>query len=254
MNMKNLSVLLLGATTAQAQTSHVWVAMPDGTTRPQADLNGDGEVNISDVTQLVNVILGKGSGICPDAHHPHAIDLGLPSGTKWACCNVGALSPEWYGGYYAWGETQTKYVYEEDTYQYCNKGLYVNIGSDIAGTHYDAATANWGASWCMPSLTQIEELFYECSHEYTQQNGVNGRLFTGPNGNRVFLPAAGYRSNGELYGEGSFGDYWSSSLYEGYPFYNLNNVYCLAFYSDNDILIYGGGRNAGRTVRPVRKN
>ncbi len=89
----------------------------------------------------------SGNKTCPDGNHPHMIDLGLPSGTKWACCNVGASKPEDYGNYYAWGETQPKSVYDEDTYAYYQNGSYVNIGSDIAGTGYDAATANWGAPW-----------------------------------------------------------------------------------------------------------
>ncbi len=249
------SILLLGCMTTQAQT----VTMPDGSTRPLGDMDGDGEVNISDVTALVNKILGKTPApvsvlSCPDDHHPHLIDLGLPSGTLWSCCNVGASSPEGYGSYYAWGETQTKDVYNWNTYQY---GYYnfdgdddyshlVDIGSDIAGTPYDAATANWGAPWRMPSLAQIQELFNNCSSQWTQQNGVNGRLFTGPNGNSVFLPAAGDRWNGELYGEGSNGLYWSSSLVESTP--------NLAYYLYSDYDYYCDFRYVGHTVRPVRKN
>lgn len=110
---------------------------------------------------------------CPDNNHPHMIDLGLPSGTKWACCNVGANAPEEYGNYYAWGETQPKSVYGWSTYQY---GYYnydgdyshlVNIGSDIAGTGYDAATANWGAPWRMPSKAQCDELINNTTSVWT---------------------------------------------------------------------------------------
>lgn len=192
----------------------------------------------------------EGGEMCPDSNHPHAIDLGLPSGTKWACCNVGASSPEGYGGYYAWGETSTKSVYNGDTYQYYQNGSFVNIGSDIAGTSYDAATANWGASWCMPSQAQIRELQDNCSSERTQQNGVNGLLFTGPNGNSVFLPAAGYRRGGELGYEGNVGYYWSSTLREGDPY----GACYFDFVSGNTYWNYGSGRHGGRTVRPVRKN
>ena len=185
---------------------------------------------------------------CPDANHPHAIDLGLPSGTKWACCNVGASSPEDYGGYYAWGETQTKSVYNWDTYQYgSSSSNVVNIGSNIAGTKYDAATANWGASWCMPSKEQIIELVYNCSYQWTQQNGVNGGLFTGPNGYSVFLPAAGGCWTGELHKEGSHGYYWSSSLVI-YP----QNAFYFCFFSDYARWDYYY-RDDGFSVRPVSK-
>lgn len=194
-----------------------------------------------------------GETTCPDANHPHMIDLGLPSGTKWACCNVGASTPEGYGNYYAWGETQPKSVYNWDTYQY---GYYnydgdyshlVNIGSDIAGTQYDAATANWGSPWRMPSWTQIQELLNNCTSVWTTQNGVNGRKFTGPNGGTIFLPAAGYRWRDELDFLGSWGYYWSSALDEGYPCgaYSLNFDSDHAYWSSRDRLL-------GRSVRPVR--
>lgn len=143
---------------------------------------------------------GNGYISCPDANHPHMIDLGLPSGTKWACCNVGATMPEGYGNYYAWGETQPKSTYNWNTYQYGNSGAdVVNIGSNIAGTSYDAATANWGSPWRMPTVSQISELINNCSNTWTTQNGVNGRRFTGTNGGTIFLPAAGYHSDDNSY-------------------------------------------------------
>ena len=146
---------------------------------------------------LANPIAEAGLGliICPDNHHPHAIDLGLPSGTKWCCCNVGASKPEGYGGYYAWGVTRENYT---DTLIY-----HANIGSDIAGTQYDAATVNMGAPWRMPSTVQQQELINNCSRQWTQKNGVNGFLVTGRNGGQIFLPATYYNTEGE---------YWSSSL------------------------------------------
>lgn len=151
---------------------------------------------------------------CPDGHHPHAIDLGLPSGTKWACCNVGASTPEGYGGYYAWGETSEKSSYGSRTYSYYNSNTgYVNIGSDIAGTSYDVAHVRMGGSWRMPSLEQIKELinYKYCSHTWTQQNGVNGILVTGPNGGQIFLPAAGYHWYFGFDFAGLCGEYWSST-------------------------------------------
>ena len=135
---------------------------------------------------------------CPDNNHPHAIDLGLPSGTKWCCCNVGASTPEGYGGYYAWGETSEKSVYNWNTYAYYHDSNgdgwasydeYTNIGSDIAGTSYDVARVRMGAPWRMPSVGQMEELINNCSRQWTQLNGVNGILVTGPSGGQIFLPA-----------------------------------------------------------------
>ena len=153
---------------------------------------------------------------CPDNNHPHAIDLGLPSGTKWCCCNVGASKPEGYGGYYAWGETSEKSVYNWDTYAYGSSWYNCQyIGSDIAGTSYDVAHVRMGAPWRMPSTAQQQELINNCSRQWTQQNGVNGILFTGPSGGQIFLPAAGDRMYDELYGAGSIGNYWSSSLDPG---------------------------------------
>lgn len=186
---------------------------------------------------------------CPDSNHPHAIDLGLPSGTKWACCNVGASTPEDYGGYYAWGETSEKsVVYNWDTYAYYNSstGKCVNIGSDIAGTSYDVAHVRMGGAWRMPSIEQINELLNNCSREWTSQNGVNGILVMGKNGGLVFLPAAGCRWNDGLFDEGSGGLYWSSSLYPLNDF----NAYGLHFYSGHWDW-YGNRRDYGHSVRGV---
>ena len=181
----------------------------------------DGNVIASDEYEY------EGLKLCPDNHHPHAIDLGLPSGTKWCCMNVGASSPEQYGGYYAWGETSEKSVYNEVTYSYYNgqdtdgDGLIdknfsvVNIGSDIAGTSYDVAHVRMGGSWRMPSSAQQVELMINCTRTFTQQNGVYGILVTGNNGGQLFLPAAGYRWDSDLYTAGSNGIYWSSSLRPG---------------------------------------
>jgi len=195
---------------------------------------------------------------CPDENHPHMIDLGLPSGTLWACCNVGSGTPEGYGNYYAWGETSPKSVYNWDTYQYwhdnngngcVNSNEMVNIGSDIAGTGYDAATANWGAPWRMPSLAQIRELLKNTTSTWTTQNGVYGRKFTGSNGGSVFLPAAGlHRYDGLCYA-GLNGGCWSSSPYESYSTF----AYRLGFGSGGAHWDYGSSdRYCGRSVRPVR--
>ena len=133
------------------------------------------------------------------------VDLGLPSGTKWATCNVGASTPTAYGNYYAWGETTTKGSYTSDNYTYSDNPT-------TLPSNRDAATVNWGGYWRMPTSGEMNELLNNCTHEWTTQNGVNGRLFTGPNGNSIFLPAAGYRYS-SLSGAGSDGAYWSSLGY-----------------------------------------
>ena len=184
---------------------------------------------------------------CPDDNHPHAIDLGLPSGTKWACCNVGASTPEDYGGYYAWGETSEKSVYGWDTYAYGSSwDNCQNIGSDIAGTSYDVASVRMGAPWRMPSHEQQVELVNNCTRQWTQQNGVNGILVTGPSGGQVFLPATGYRRNDYLYYAGSFGYYWSSLPIPG-------NGYACGLYFDSDNWNWGDYdyRCGGLSVRAV---
>ena len=203
----------------------------------------------------------KGEFSCPDENHPHLIDLGLPSGTKWACCNVGASSPEQYGNYYAWGETSPKSVYNHVTYSYytgqdtdgngyIDKNFsVVNIGSDIAGTGYDAATANWGSPWRMPTLEQCEELWQNCSCVWTTQNGVNGMKFTGPSGGTIFLPAAGYRWYDDLSYAGDWGGYWSSSLGESY-----SDTAWTLYFGSGYVGTYYNGRYGGQSVRPVRRN
>ena len=167
------------------------------------------------------------------------VDLGLPSGLRWATCNVGASSPTAYGNYYAWGETTTKATYNESTYTYT--GNQTTLPSSA-----DAATANWGIGWRMPTQSEMQELLDNCTYTWTTQNGVNGRLFTGPNGNSIFLPAAGYRDVSSLYYAGSGGYYWSSSLNSSYTYrawsLHFNSGYCFM----NDY-----GRCYGQSVRAV---
>ncbi|MBR3798165.1 MAG: InlB B-repeat-containing protein [Bacteroidales bacterium] len=156
------------------------------------------------------------------------VDLGLPSGTKWATYNVGATKPEEYGDYFAWGETQPKGEYNWGTYKYCTadydseNNTYTNIvmtkyntidGKTVLDAADDAATANWGSNWRMPTREELNELYSSCTYEWTTQNGVTGEKFTGPNGKSIFLPAAGYRNDSSLDYAGSDGSYWSSSLY-----------------------------------------
>ena len=187
---------------------------------------------------------------CPDTHHPHEIDLGLPSGTKWACSNVGANKPEEYGGYYAWGETEEKSYYDWSTYIHCDgsSGTFHDLGSDISGTEYDVAHVKWGGKWCMPTTAEQRELLNNCTSEWTTLNGVNGRKFISKiNGNSIFLPAAGYRWLGGLYYAGE-GGYWSSTQS---PDDSLADY--LGFDSGH---AYWGSlhRDGGPSVRPVVRN
>ena len=178
------------------------------------------------------------------------VDLGLPSGTKWATCNVGASTPEEYGGYYAWGETQEKKEYAWSTYTHCNGSANTchNLGSDIAGTQCDVAHVKWGGSWVMPSLDQIKELVSNSSAQWTTKNGVYGMSFTGPNGGTIFLPAVGFRWSDYLRYDGSNGFYWSSTLHPSYS----NYAYYLSFNSGlANWLNDDGSRSSGQGVRPV---
>ncbi len=181
------------------------------------------------------------------------IDLGLPSGTKWACCNVGANKPESDGDYYAWGETRTKSVYDWSTYVHCDgsKETCHNIGSDIAGTQYDVAHVKWGGSWVMPSKDQIKELLDNCTYQWTTVSGVKGGKFTSKkNGASIFLPAAGFRWDDGLNVAGSYGLYWSSTQFPSYT----DNAYDLEVNSGDAIWNDYSYRSIGRTVRPVSKN
>ncbi|MBQ6211013.1 MAG: hypothetical protein IJK42_14790 [Prevotella sp.] len=181
-----------------------------------------------------------------------AIDLGLPSGTKWANCNVGATKPEEYGGYYAWGETEEKDYYNKSTYQYYQNYYFVNIGNDISGTEYDVAHVKWGGDWVMPTLDEIKELYNNCTYGWTTINNVNGCKFTGPNGNSIFLPAAGYHwddwGNDGLIGTGSNCSYWSSTRSRTYT----TMAYYLYFEGIANRNYYF--RDIGRSVRPVVRN
>ena len=196
-----------------------------------------------------------------------AVDLGLPSGTLWADRNVGADTPEDYGDYFAWGETKGfksgKSDFSWSTYLFCNGSkdeLTKYCLSSSFGYHGfvdnkeeldmsdDAASVNWDKNWRMPSFDQIKELLAKCLWTRTTSNGVNGYRVTGPNGNSIFLPAAGYRRAGEVCYAGSSAYYWSRSLSS----LNSNDAYCLYFNSDYFSWDYNF-RYSGESVRPVRR-
>ena len=163
------------------------------------------------------------------------VDLGLPSGTKWATCNVGASSPREYGSYFAWGETKPKSSYTDDNYMYFSD-------PNVLPASADAATANWGAGWRMPTREEMQELRDKCTWTWMSK----GYKVTGPNGNGIFLPAAGYRNVSELYDVGSYGGYWSSSLLSD----GTGGAWLLYFNSDKYRVSYSD-RGFGLTVRAV---
>ena len=226
----------------------------------RGDVDHNGDVNIADVTCLISYLL-KGNWPDEPQDEHEWVDLGLPSGTLWATCNVGATTPEECGEYFAWGETEPKDNYDLSNYKWCN-------GSENTMTKYctkssygyngfvdnkteldpedDAAYVNWGPSWRMPTSEQLQEMVDNCTWTWTTQNGVDGQLVTGPNGNTMFLPAAGswYASLGLV---GYWGFYWSLTLCSSSP----EDAFRMYFGSitlswSND------GRHGGFPVRAVR--
>lgn len=167
-----------------------------------------------EIVDEIDADLASDGSLCPDDKHPHAIDLGLPSGTKWACCNIGSFGPHGYGDYFRWGETvPMREGDNEETYPYSG----VDIGQDISGTRYDAAKAKWGSGWRMPTEEQMQELMDNCTFTWATRYGVNGALIEGRNGRSVFFPASGFRFyvSGDLDGVGHNGGYWSATSYSG---------------------------------------
>ena len=194
---------------------------------PEHDRGNDGEGSTT------NVI---------DGHE--YVDLGLPSGLKWATCNVGASKPHNYGNYYAWGETTTKSSYTEG-----NSRTYGVSMNDISGNvNYDAARANWGSTWRMPTKAEMEELRNNCTWTWTAQSGINGYKVTGPNGNSIFLTAAGYCEGTSHDRVGEYGYYWSSS-----PDESDGSNACSFYFGSGYHGVHWALRNFGRTVRPVLK-
>ena len=157
---------------------------------------------------------------------PEAIDLGLPSGLKWASFNLGATKPEEYGDYYAWGETEPYYSSQDplilkegkdrgyDSSSYTKGGKYNSSDSkSVLDLEDDAAFVNLGGNWRMPTNEEWKELVDNCIWTWTQVNGVYGRRVTSnKTGNSIFLPAAGIRHGTDLVEPFISGICWSSSL------------------------------------------
>ena len=220
-----------------------------------ADVDGDGNVCIVDVTVLTDMILM--------AKDHEWVDLGLPSGTLWATCNVGATTPEEYGDYFAWGETEPKDYYDWDTYKWSISGNTISITKYCKDSNHgyngfvdnkteldpedDAAYVNWGPSWRMPTMEQQQELIDNCTCTWTTQNGVNGCLVTGPNNASLFLPAAGMYFESSLDLADSRSVYWARTLGTK----GSINAYNMSFTWRGPICNFFG-RLYGLPVRPVR--
>lgn len=192
------------------------------------------------------------------------VDLGLPSGTLWATCNVGADAPEGFGDYFAWGETVPKDYYDWKSYPYgdirferfeltkyctdsgCGFNGFVDSLTVLEPVD-DAAIANWGTDWRMPTKEEWEELYKKTTFTWTTLNGVEGRLLTGSNGNSIFLPATGFRLDDGLICPG-LGIYWSSSLYTGCP----ERAWSFHFDFEECHVCGTYERNRGQVIRAVR--
>ena len=188
------------------------------------------------------------------------VDLGLS--VKWATCNIGASSPEDYGDYYAWGETETKSKYSWNNYKWC-KGSNTSITKYCTNGSYgtvdnkttlelsdDVARVKWGGSWRMPTMAEQQELIDNCTWTWTanyNSTGVKGYIVTSnTNSNSIFLPAAGYIYDASLNEAGSGGYYWSRSLFSG-----DTRAYRLNITSSSKNCSNGGYRYGGRSVRAV---
>ena len=212
----------------------------------------------------------NGSGHSSASHA--YVDLGLPSGTLWATCNVGATTPEGYGNYFAWGETVPKETYDWTTYKWCSgnvegNGICYELTKYCSDSYYglngyhdnliellpedDAATANWGDGWCTPTVEQWVELFRYTTCVNSYQNNVNGRIFTSANGNSIFLPYAGRINTNGLNGVEQHGEYWSKGkwYYSSGLTLSAGVMYITTSECSPDGSEY---RYEGHSVRPVR--
>ena len=168
------------------------------------------------------------------------VDLGLS--VKWAACNIGAENPWDYGDYFAWGEIAPKEEYSID-----NCTTYEVELPDISGNpDYDAAAANWGGTWRMPTKDEMQELVDICTWTWTSNEGNNGYDITGPNGNSIFLPAIGWRGESSLGSDGGLGMYWDSTPLENDP----SSSSGLNFYNSGHLVVWSY-RYYGRSIRPV---
>ena len=210
------------------------------------------------------ILMKPRTDIGTNANGKGYVDLGLTSGTLWATCNVGATSETDYGSYFQWGDTVDKRddVCNWSSYKYCNgssktltkynvNSSYGTVDNKITlDPEDDAARANMEGDWRMPTHALIEELVAETDSEWVtgyNGSGVNGRKFTASNGNSIFIPAAGQRSDSSFIYQGSDGIVWSSSLYSSSP----GQSRFLYFDSNNIVADDGNYRERGYTVRGI---
>ena len=232
-------------------SSNTEVALVDETGRVSAVSEGTATITVSTVD-------GNKKATCSVTVIPREVDMGLS--VKWGSCNLGASSPEEYGDYYAWGETEPKEIYSWSSYKWGTSSTSLtkyNTDSScgpvdnktVLDPEDDVANVKLGANWRMPTDAEWTELMTKCTWTWTNDyngTGVKGRIVTATNGNSIFLPAAGFRYETFLDSAGSFGDYLSSSLYTDYPYFAGRVI----FSSGN---VGGGsvGRPGGHSVRPV---
>ena len=217
---------------------------------------GGGDGDDTDYAAIAAMQGALGGGTGGSMLDSRIVDLGLS--VKWASCNVGATQPWEYGGYYAWGETEEKSNYSYNTYKYYgrnNTGITKYCTNSSDGTvdnkttlepTDDVATVKWGGTWRMPTRAEQIELRNNCTWTWTAINGVSGYRVTGPNGNSIFLPAAGSRTSTAISEQGTYGIYWSSSIYNSWN----GGAYHIDFY-DHKTEVYYRNRMLGHTVRPV---
>ena len=244
------------------------------------DGDTDAAAALAQIIQKLEDLKGSigGGGTTPSTME--YVDLGLPSGLKWAKCNLGASKPSDYGDYYAWGETAPKADYTWATYKWMQAGQsdwkyitkYTFADGKTGGIWYDssgnfigdnlttlrpaddAATQQLGSPWRMPTVDEQEELITKCTWTWTTQDGVNGYQVDGPNGNAIFLPAAGLRSGSALGSAGSRGFYLSNShsSHSSHSTSRNDVVFRIYFYSNGQHSMDTYLRCLGYSVRPVR--
>lgn len=192
-----------------------------------------------------DIVYGETKSISKESNNNKWVDLGLPSGILWAAYNVGASSPEESGGYYAWGETEEKVGYNQETYH-----TYISEIC-ISGSANDVATVKWGDGARMPTIEDLKELKANCDVEYSDYNGIRGCYFIGPNENSIFIPYSGLKVNPTK----------TSDVYKGYIWSGTRegkmqaDAYAMIL-SDDSIVISSSGSThfTGIPVRPVKKN
>ncbi len=164
------------------------------------------------------------------------VDLGLS--VKWATCNVGASEPGDYGKYFAWGEIEEKFSYTWGDYKLRD------LCCITLGEKNDAATAEWGEKWRMPTMEEWNELRDKCIWKWMKRGGNWGHEVQGPNGNTIFIPAAGVKFINTKGFADKAGYYWSST------FYSPGSAYFLHFDSENVNVVFNN-RGNGQSIRPV---